>query len=114
VCFVVLHSLQDYLRTGTRDLEETKKQEPHDIVHMYADSDKADDSSDAQDSDQRLRWEGFLNLADGQKLGEDVLQAMELVDETREETKEQTTQVDKIYTKRLYESLADQIEAGKR
>jgi hypothetical protein len=42
------------------------------------------------------------------------LQAMELVDETREETKEQTTQVDKIYTKRLYESLADQIEAGKR
>jgi hypothetical protein len=55
-------------------------------------SGKAGDLSDSWDNEQRMRWVKFMNLADEQKLGEDILQAMELIEVDVEETKDQTEQ----------------------
>jgi hypothetical protein len=97
-----------------RSLEEIEKQEPQDVAHIYADSAKASDLSDSWDNEQRMRWVKFMNLADEQKLGEDILQAMELIEVDVEETKDQTEQGGEICIEKLQESLPDHIETRKK
>jgi hypothetical protein len=76
---------------------------------LYAGSAESVDPVDAQDCEQRLRWENFLKLVDEQETGVDILQNTNLG-----EAKEQTRQVEGGGFESLQESLADQIEVGKR
>jgi hypothetical protein len=97
-----------------RGLEEPEKQAPQNIAHLYVGSAEFVDLIDAQDSEQRLRWKNFLKLDDEQETRGDILQNTDLVEETMGEAKEQTGLVDEIGIENLQDSLADQIEAGKR
>jgi hypothetical protein len=97
-----------------RSLEGIEKQRPQEVAHMYVDTAMAGDPSDDWDSEQRMRWGKFLNLANKHRSGGDVLQAMELIEVDMEGTKDQTNQEDDTCIQKLKESLFDQIEIGKR